>query len=88
MADLEIINKMNKVEKVCPNKTSFEEIICQVPMLTYEDAMLYELYLSFNKDCIGDEERNKLKNIIETLKFNRMIDIKKNVDFLTRHERE
>lgn len=84
MNDLDIINKMSSVQKISNDKVSFETILAEVPTLTYQDAMLYELYIFYNNSVISNEEREKLNNIITTLRHNYNVEMLKNLNYLDR----
>lgn len=84
MSDTDIINRMSNVEKKQDNIISLEQIASEIPMLDFESPMLYELYLHYNNESLSGAEKQKLQKIVETLKYNLSIDMKKNLDYLTK----
>lgn len=85
MSDSDIINRMSKIQKKDDERVTLEQIMSEVPMINYQTPLLYELYLYYNNHNIEDNERMKLENIISTLKYNQMTEIKKNLEYLTPH---
>ena len=82
-SDMDIIDAM-RTRKMNPKLYSLEQIMCDVPMLSYENPLLYSLYLHHNKDALSDEDRAKVSETIETLKYNRDLINKINMDYMTR----
>ena len=86
MADMDIIETMG-LRKLNPNLYSLQQILADVPMLDYENPMLYALYLHHNKDKLTDQEKVKVRETIDTLKHNRDVINQANINYMTRHER-
>ena len=84
MADLQIINRMAKIEKIKDNIISLDQIISEIPYIDYENPMLYELYLFYNKKNLTEPEIEKLNKVIEVMKYNQSQEMKKNLDYLNR----
>ena len=84
MADLQIINKMAKIEKIKDDIISLDQIISEIPYIDYETPMLYELYLFYNKKSLTEPEIEKLNKIIEVMKYNQSQEMNKNLDYLNR----
>ena len=86
MADMDIIEQMG-LRKLNPDLYSLQQILADVPMLDYENPMLYALYLHHNRDRLTEQEKAKVRITIDTLKHNRDVINSTNMGYMTRHER-
>ena len=48
--------------------------------------MLYELYFCYNEKSLTEPEIEKLNKVIEVMKYNQSQEMKKNLDYLSKHE--
>lgn len=85
MSDMDIIASMGS-QKFEPDLYSLQQILADVPTLTYEHPMLYALYLYHNKDKLTDQEKAKVRMTIDTLKHNRDVINNMNMGYMSRHE--
>ena len=84
MADLEIINRMSKIEKIKDDIVSLDQIISEIPYIDYKTPMLYELYLFYNKKSLSESEIEKLHKVINVMKHNQSQEMNKNLEYLSR----
>ena len=85
MSDMDIIASMGS-QKFEPDLYPLQQILADVPTLTYEHPMLYALFLHHNKDKLTDQEKAKVRMTIDTLKHNRDVINNMNMDYMSRHE--
>lgn len=64
---------------------TLDDIMKIHPSLDLQNPLLYHLYLTYNNNKIKDIEREKIRTIIERLKYNQQAINKYNMEYMNRH---
>jgi hypothetical protein len=84
MSDLEIINSITAEPDRPPEHVTLEEIINMVPCQALNNPATFALYLYYNEKHLAEDEKIKVKGIIEKLKRERAHINRKNIEYMER----
>ena len=84
-SDMDFIEAIGSC-KLNPNLYSLNQIMCDVPMLSHEDPVLYAIYLHYNAHVLTQDDKNKICITIDTLRHNRSVIEHTNNTYMDRHK--
>lgn len=85
MGDFSIMKEINNKEIETDDIISLDQIIGQIPFLTYEMPMTFILYKEYNKKLLTPEQKEIIDETIDKLKTKQQGINKKNLKYMDKH---